>query len=82
MTARAKVFKNGRSQAIRLPKAFRVATSEVRLTRVPGGILITEDDPWEAFEDACHKLPASVFDCLASRDRGGDQPRDFSAGVQ
>ena len=27
----AKVFTNGRSQAIRLPKEFRVATDEVRL---------------------------------------------------
>ena len=36
---------NGRSQAIRLPKKFRVAGDVVSLTRVPGGILIRERDP-------------------------------------
>lgn len=38
----AKVFKNGRSQAIRLPTEFRVAGSEVQLKRVAEGILIQE----------------------------------------
>ncbi len=81
MTTTAKVFKNGRSQAIRLPKEFRVSTSEVRLTRVPGGILVTEGDPWDSFEDECRSLPESVFATLASRDRSGKQERDFSAGI-
>ena len=35
----AKVFKNGRSQAIRLPKEFRVNTSEVYLKRYRRGVL-------------------------------------------
>ena len=52
----AKVFMNGRSQAIRLPKEFRVKGSEVRLQRVPEGILITERDPWETCREACQKL--------------------------
>lgn len=34
MTTTAKVFASGRSQAIRLPKEFRVSGKEVRLTRV------------------------------------------------
>ena len=81
VSATAKVFKNGRSQAIRLPKEFRVATAEVRLTRVPGGILVTEGDPWETFRDECRHLPEGVFATLASRDRSGKQERDFSAGI-
>jgi antitoxin VapB len=36
----AKVFKNGRSQAIRLPKEFRVKSSEVHLKRVPEGFIV------------------------------------------
>lgn len=52
----AKVFMNGRSQAIRLPKAFRVKSAEVRLKRVPQGILILERDPWEICREACQEL--------------------------
>jgi len=52
----AKVFKNGRSQAIRLPKEFPVKGAEVYLQKVPGGILITERDPWELFEEGCQEL--------------------------
>ena len=35
MSSTAKVFMNGRSQAIRLPKEFRVSASEVRLVVCP-----------------------------------------------
>ena len=82
MSTTAKVFKNGRSQAIRLPKDFRVATAEVRLTRVPGGILITEADPWDAFQDACRSLPDAVLSAMENRERAKPQQRDFSAGIR
>ena len=36
----AKVFMNGRSQAIRLPKEFRVDTSEVYISREEDRIII------------------------------------------
>jgi antitoxin VapB len=52
----AKVFKNGRSQAIRLPKEFRVKSAEVHLKRVPEGILMVERDPWEVSLEACQEL--------------------------
>ena len=81
MTATAKVFKNGRSQAIRLPKDFRVSTAEVHLTRVPGGILVTETDPWDSFENECHRLPETVFSALECRQRSATQQRDFTAGI-
>ena len=45
----AKVFKNGRSQAIRLPKDFRVETEEVYLKKTPEGFLVVPRDPWEIF---------------------------------
>lgn len=82
MSAAAKVFRNGRSQAIRLPKEFRVSTAEVRLTRVPGGFLVTEGDPWDTFQDECRSLPEGVFATMASRDRSRKQERDFSAGIR
>jgi virulence-associated protein VagC len=37
---RAKLFKNGRSQAVRLPVDFRFEGSEVRVSRVGSGVLL------------------------------------------
>lgn len=43
----AKLFMSGRSQAVRLPKAYRVAGTEVFIKRVGNAIvLIPESDPW------------------------------------
>jgi antitoxin VapB len=36
----AKVFKNGRSQAVRLPREFRVEGTEVRVRKTSEGILL------------------------------------------
>ena len=55
MTA-AKIFMNGRSQAIRLPKAFRVRTGGVFLQKNPSGFTVVERDPWEIFEEGCREL--------------------------
>ena len=38
----AKVFMNGRSQAIRLPKEFRVSGDEVYITKEKGKIVLFE----------------------------------------
>lgn len=81
MITTAKVFASGRSQAIRLPKEFRVSGKEVRLTRVPGGILITEGDPWDTFENGCLGLSEEFFDAMEQRDRKTPQTRDFTAGL-
>jgi antitoxin VapB len=52
----AKVFKNGRSQAIRLPKEFRVSAAEVYLKRMPEGFLVIPRDPWEVFLEGVEEL--------------------------
>lgn len=52
----AKVFKNGRSQAIRLPKEFRVESSEVYLKKTPEGFLVIPRDPWEVFFEGVREL--------------------------
>jgi antitoxin VapB len=36
----AKLFRNGRSQAVRLPREFRFEGDEVRIRRVPEGVLL------------------------------------------
>jgi antitoxin VapB len=40
MTATAKLFKHGRSQAVRLPEAFRFAGSEVEIEKRGGEIVL------------------------------------------
>jgi antitoxin VapB len=37
---RAKLFRNGASQAVRLPKEFRFEGTEVRIRRVKDGVLL------------------------------------------
>ena len=52
----AKVFMNGRSQAIRLPKEFRVTARQVFLKKTADGFSVVEREPWELFEEGCHEL--------------------------
>ncbi|MDR0246934.1 MAG: type II toxin-antitoxin system VapB family antitoxin [Burkholderiales bacterium] len=40
--ATARVFKSGNSQAVRLPKAFRVTTSELEISRHGSAIILRE----------------------------------------
>lgn len=61
---------NGRSQAIRLPKDFRVNGGSVTLHRVPEGILISDCDPWDACEEACQGLSESFFKVVEGRRKG------------
>ena len=51
----AKVFTTGRSQAVRLPKAFRFDTSEVTIERQGDAIILrpkvqTKDEWWDEME--------------------------------
>jgi antitoxin VapB len=52
----AKVFQNGRSQAIRLPKEFRVETDEVYLKKTAEGFVVIARDPWEVFFEGVDEL--------------------------
>ena len=60
----AKVFQNGRSQAIRLPKQFRVNSAEVYLKATPEGFLVIPRNPWEVFAEGVQELSES---CLHGR---------------
>lgn len=48
----AKIFSNGRSQAVRLPKAFRFEGNEVYIKKVSGGVLLIPKDitVWDIWE--------------------------------
>jgi antitoxin VapB len=49
----AKLFLNGRSQAVRLPRQFRFSGDQVRVRRVAGGVLLEPviSDPSEWFAE-------------------------------
>ena len=49
----AKLFTNGRSQAVRLPKDCRFSGEEVYVRKLDGlVILIPKDDPWRSFVES------------------------------
>lgn len=46
----AKVFKSGNSQAIRLPKEYRVDVDSVQINKIGNLlVLIPKDNPWQNF---------------------------------
>ena len=46
----AKLFKNGKSQAVRLPREFKFQGTEVYIKRIGRNVmLIPKDDPWESW---------------------------------
>jgi antitoxin VapB len=70
-TGIAKLFRNGRSQAVRLPREFRFEGDAVRVRRVPEGILleplIVDATKWFAEMD---KMGGESF-----MTKGRNQPR-------
>jgi antitoxin VapB len=53
---KAKIFKNGSSQAVRLPREFRFKGKEVYIEKTPRGVLLSEEDPWDSFLEAAKQL--------------------------
>jgi antitoxin VapB len=57
----ARIFMHGRSQAVRLPLAFRLPGDRARVRRVEGGILlepiVTDVDSWFAELDRFADVP-------------------------
>lgn len=75
MIATAKIFTTGNSQAIRLPKAFRLDTEEVWISKSSDGIITIQPKPkqdeLEAFLAELRAMPPSE-EFLQPRD---DAPR-------
>ena len=52
MVATARIFINGASQAVRLPKEFRFDTDEVCIRRIGSAVLLfTEDSAWDLLRE-------------------------------
>lgn len=68
----AKIFQHGRSQAVRLPKEFRLPGKEVRVRKVGNAVLLEpieaafDIDAWNARLDAYRDVPFM--------DEGREQP--------
>lgn len=81
MTQTAKLFVNGRSQAVRLPAAFRFDTQEVfiRKDEVTGDVILSRrPDDWSGFLAATHQLavPADFLSHDERRSAGHATPSE------
>jgi antitoxin VapB len=70
MSAIAKVFMSGRSQAVRLPKEFRLSDKEVRISRVEDGLLL---EPITELKDVFEELDR-YSECYGPFEMDRDQP--------
>jgi len=71
----AKIFMNGRSQAVRLPKEYRFDSDEVYITKQGSRVIITEKKPtWDEFFNS---KPAFAHGFLEDRLDTKPQERDF-----
>lgn len=79
MPATAKLFKNGRSQAVRLPAQFRFEGDEVFIRRdeATGDVILSKrPTSWDDFFELAEKTEVPP-DFLADRDRSPPRERDF-----
>ncbi len=70
----AKLFQNGQSQAVRLPKEFRFEGDEVIIKRSGNAVvLIPANHSWDALTESLDKFSADFMD---DRKQPGQQTRD------
>lgn len=73
--ATAKLFKSGRSQAVRLPKEFRFEGDEVVVTRLGAAVvLLPKNHDWEVMFAA---IDGFGEDFMAEREQPGLDERSF-----
>lgn len=69
----AKLFKNGESQAVRLPKEFRFPGNEVFIKRVGSAVvLLPKAGSWESLIESLAKFPS---DFMETRDQPAETER-------
>ena len=70
----AKLFKNGQSQAVRLPKEFRFEGTQVYIKRVGNAVLLLpEQDSWQLLFDSLNQFSD---DFMESREQPQQQNRE------
>ena len=69
----AKLFKNGRSQAVRLPKEFRFSGDEVYIKKYQGIVmLLPKESPWTTLVDSLDRFSS---DFMNERNQPDQQQR-------
>jgi antitoxin VapB len=70
----AKLFQNGRSQAVRLPRSYRFAGDRVYIKRLGNAVvLLPVEAAWESLIDSLRLFSA---DFMVERDQPAEQPRE------
>ena len=71
----AKIFENGRSQAVRLPKQYRFSGSEVFIRKLGDVVmLIPKDRAWNTFLEGIDGFTDDFFE--SGREQGISQERE------
>ena len=71
----AKVFENGRSQAVRLPKKFRFDVEEVVVQQLGSAVLLVpKESLWQTFIDGLEGFTSDIFE--DGRDQGVQKERE------
>ena len=71
----AKIFENGRSQAVRLPQKYRFNADEVVIQRLGDAVLLVpKESLWNTFMDGVTSFTEDIFE--NGRDQGGQEERD------
>ncbi len=64
----AKIFNNGRSQAVRLPKDFRFSGSDVFIKKIGKlVVLLPKDDPWSVLVNSLDQFTDDFMDSRDTR---------------
>lgn len=70
----AKLFQNGQSQAVRLPKAFRLPGTEVYIKKIGNAVvLLPKDHPWDTL---IASLAQFSEDFMRAREQPENQARE------
>ena len=70
----AKLFENGKSQAVRLPRAYRFRGTKVYIKKMGNAVvLIPEQDSWSSLTESLHLFSD---DFMAERGQPDPQERD------
>lgn len=71
----AKIFENGRSQAVRLPKKFRFNVDEVVVQQLGEAVLLVpKESLWQTFMDGLAGFTDDIFE--DGRDQGIQRERE------
>ena len=58
----AKIFENGRSQAVRLPKKYRFSGDEVYIQKLGDiVVMVPKEKVWDVFLEGLNEFPDDIF---------------------